>query len=90
MNRRTLAGMKVRLATLLAATNAVFISGNAMAHPGHASTDVAAQLSAPLAGVDHVTVFAVVSALAALGVARLALFVIERRQRTMSRLRRKR
>lgn len=90
MNRRTLAAMKVRLATLLATTSAVFICGNAMAHPGHAATDVAAQLSAPLAGADHVTVFAVMSLLAALGVTRLAWLVIERRHGTMARLRRKR
>jgi hydrogenase/urease accessory protein HupE len=90
MNRRTLARMKVRLASLLAGTGATLIGGNAMAHPGHAATDFTAQLSAPLAGADHVTVFAVVSVLVALGAGRLALFVIERRQRTMARLRRKR
>lgn len=82
--------MKVRLATLLAALSGVFISGNAMAHPGHAATDVAAQLSAPLAGADHIAVFAVVGALAALAVGRLALFLIERRSRTVARVRRKR
>jgi hydrogenase/urease accessory protein HupE len=82
--------MKVRLATLLAAISGIFISGNAMAHPGHAATDVAAQLSTPLAGADHISTFAVVSALSALAAGRLALFVIERRNCTMARLRRKR
>ena len=36
----------------------IFLTGIASAHPGHAPTDLAANISEPLAGVDHFAVFA--------------------------------
>jgi hypothetical protein len=82
VNRRTLAGMKGQLATLLGLTSAVgFVANNASAHPGHSGTDIAAQLAAPTAGADHIAVFGTVALLVVLVGSRLALHLIERRQR---------
>lgn len=82
--------MKVRLAKVLAAIAAIgVVPVTGSAHPGHSSADLAAQLSAPLAGPDHVTVFTVVGVLAAIAAARVALYVVERNS-TQRRVRRKR
>ncbi|HMJ89093.1 MAG TPA: hypothetical protein VK530_04720, partial [Candidatus Acidoferrum sp.] len=82
LNRRTLAGMKVQFATLLGLASAIaFVANNASAHPGHSPTDVAAQLAAPAAGADHLTMFGVVSLIVVLVVTRVALRIIERRNR---------
>jgi len=81
--------MKGHLATLLGGSGAVaFLASNASAHPGHSPLDVTAQLAAPIAGADHLLVFAVVSVVAALGAARVALHVIERRKRATAKARR--
>jgi hydrogenase/urease accessory protein HupE len=86
---RTLGLMKGHLATLLGGSGAVaLLASTASAHPGHSPVDVTAQLAAPLAGADHLFVFAAVSVIAALGAARLALHLIERRKRAMARTRR--
>jgi hypothetical protein len=80
LNRRTLAGMKGHFATLSSATSAItLLAANASAHPGHSPTDIAAQLSAPAAGADHLAIFAVVSALAVLIATRVAVYLIQRR-----------
>jgi hypothetical protein len=74
--------MKGRLTTLLGSVGALaLLTSPALAHPGHAATDVTAQLAAPLAGADHAAVFAIVSGLALLGAARLALYLSDRRRR---------
>ena len=73
--------MKGRLTTLLGSAGALGIwTSAAQAHPGHSAADVTAQLAAPLAGADHALVFAVVTGLALLGVARFALYFSDRRR----------
>jgi hydrogenase/urease accessory protein HupE len=44
-----------RLSTAILAGS--FLANIAVAHPGHESTDLAAQLSQPLAGADHFAAF---------------------------------
>jgi hypothetical protein len=44
------------------------LMGNiALAHPGHAPTDVAAQVSQPLAGVDHLVAFVLLTSVLLVG-----------------------
>jgi hypothetical protein len=81
-NRRTLAGMKGQFATLLGLTSAFgFVANNASAHPGHSATDVVAQVAAPTAGADHIGVFGTIALLVVLTGTRVALHLIERRNR---------
>jgi hydrogenase/urease accessory protein HupE len=46
----------------LAAGILMFAAQMASAHPGHAPTDVAAQVSQPFAGMDHFAAFVALSA----------------------------
>jgi hydrogenase/urease accessory protein HupE len=62
-----------RKATAAAAVLMAGLCGPAevLAHPGHAPTDLAAQVSAPFAGPDHVVAFIVLSAVLLTAVWRL-------------------
>ncbi len=74
--------MKGLFATLFGLTSAVtFVTNNASAHPGHSPTDVAAQLASPAAGTDHLMIFGAISVIAVLVITRVALHLIERRNR---------
>ena len=82
--------MKGRLTTLLGSAGALAVlTGTVGAHPGHAASDISAQLAAPLAGADHGLVFAVISGLAVLAAARVALYLSDRR-RQAAKIRRNR
>jgi hydrogenase/urease accessory protein HupE len=41
----------------------ISLGGTAFAHPGHAPTDLAAEVSQPLAGPDHLVAFLALTAL---------------------------
>jgi hydrogenase/urease accessory protein HupE len=71
-------GYFIRLFTPFAAL--AVLAASASAHPGHAPTDLVAELSAPLAGADHLMVTVTVSVLAALVLARLVTHLVERRR----------
>ena len=54
--------MQMKCSKLAAGTIAgILLTNTASAHPGHAQTDIVAQLSLPFAGVDHFVVFVAVT-----------------------------
>ncbi|HWN95955.1 MAG TPA: HupE/UreJ family protein [Methylomirabilota bacterium] len=64
--------MQTKFSKLIIGIHAALLLANiASAHPGHAPTDLAAQVSQPLAGPDHLIAFVALTSvlLAALGVA---------------------
>lgn len=84
LNRRTLADMKGHFATLFGVSALISVATIASAHPGHSPTDMAAQLSAPAAGTDHLMIFGALSVIAVLVATRVALHFLERRKRQTS------
>lgn len=56
--------MQIKFSKLAATIFAAMIfTGATFAHPGHAPTDPVAQISEPLAGVDHFAAFVALSAI---------------------------